>query len=197
MDAETDIAKLSNRTVERLHEAMRASAFVGMPEVIRLIQGLASKAFSITIDELAEIIEQDVAVTARILASANTVGYNPSGMPIYTVSQSIQLIGFERVRNLAISMLLAENSTTSAVTQEQRDAAAFALASGLFAQTIMEQRYGDSERAFVCASLRCYGRLMLSAYMGDAYREAEDLFDEMGEDNAFRRTPDTTSCARA
>jgi HD-like signal output (HDOD) protein len=186
MDAETDTARLANHTVERLRNDMASIAFVGMPEVIRLIQGLASKAFSITIDELAEIIEQDVAVTARVLASANTVGYNPMGMPIYTVSQSIQLIGFDRVRNLAMSMLLAENATTPAAKQEQRDAAAFALASGLFAQSLMETRFGDTERAFICASLRSYGRLMLTAFLLDEYREAEDMFEDLGEDTAFR-----------
>jgi HD-like signal output (HDOD) protein len=186
MEIETESARLANRNIERLRSLVQSTAFVGMPEIIKLIQGLSTRAFTITIDELAEIIEQDVAITARVIGSANTVGYNPTGTPVYTVSQSIQLMGFDRVRNLAMSMLLSENSTIPSVTMDQRDAAAFALSAGLMAQNLMEMHFGDPERAFVCTSLRCYGRLMMTAFMNDEYREAQNLFDEMGEDSAFR-----------
>jgi len=186
MESDAENAKQANHTVERLRTLMQTSAFVGMPEIVKLIQGLSARAFSITIDELAEIIEQDVSVTARVIGSANTVGYNPTGTPVYTISQSIQIMGFERVRTLAMSMLLADGASAPSVTMDQRDAAAFALSAGLVAQNIMETRFGDSERAFICTSLRCYGRLLMTAFMNDEYREAQNLFDEMGEDPAYR-----------
>ena len=182
----TENDELANKTIRRIHGAMEKGPVVGMPEVIRLIQELSTKAFSITINELAEIIEQDVAVTAKVIGSANTVGYNPTGTPVNTVSQSIQVIGFERVRNLALSLLLAENVVMAHNTEEQREVAAFALSSGLMAQTLMESRGGDPEQAFVCASLRSYGRLLLTTFFIDEYRQAMELAVEKGEERAFR-----------
>jgi len=178
---------LARQTVLRIRNAMQGGTFVGMPEVLRLIQELSTKAFSITLNELAEIIEQDVAVTARVIGSANTVGYNPSCTPVTTVSQSIQIIGFERVRNLAISYLLADSASQPLASDEQRETAAFALSSGLFAQALTEERDGDAELAFVCTAFRSYGRLLLTAYLIDDYRLARALAVEKGEDDAFRQ----------
>ncbi|MFA5257449.1 MAG: HDOD domain-containing protein, partial [Opitutales bacterium] len=186
MDNGAEHDSLANSTIQRIKNAMEKGQVVGMPEVVRLIKELSTKAFSITINELAEIIEQDVAVTAKVIAAANTMGYNPSGTPVNTVSQSIQVIGFERVRNLAMSMLLAENAAQTLTAPEQREVASFALSSGLFAQSLMEDRGGDAEVAFVCTSLRSYGRLMITTFMIDDYRLALDLAVDKGEDAAFR-----------
>jgi len=186
MDSGAEHDSLAKRTVQRIQSALEKGQIVGMPEVVRLIQELSTKAFSITTNGLAEIIEQDVAVTAKVIASANTMGYNPSGMPVNTVSQSIQIIGFERVRNLAMSMLLAENASQPFTAPEQREVASFALSSGLFAQSLMEDRDGDPEHAFVCASLCSYGRLLITTFMIDEYRRAIDLALDKGEDAAFR-----------
>jgi HD-like signal output (HDOD) protein len=61
-----------------INNALEKRQVAGVPEVIHLIQELSTKAFSITIKELAEIISQDVAVTAKVISAANTVGYNPT-----------------------------------------------------------------------------------------------------------------------
>lgn len=187
MPADTNAEDLANRTIQRINNALEKRQIAGVPEVIHLIQELSTKAFSITVKELAEIISQDVAVTAKVISAANTVGYNPTGVPVNTVSQSIQVIGFERVRNLAISLLLVQNAEQSMTAQEQREAAAFALSSGLVAQSLMDRQGSlDPEQAFVCTSLRNYGRLLMTTFLIDEYREALERAQQLGEDRAFR-----------
>lgn len=187
MPVEIPPEELASRTIQRISDGLTKRQVAGVPEVIHLIQELSSKAFSITVKELSEIISQDVAVTAKVISAANTVGYNPMGVQVNTVSQAIQVIGFDRVRNLAISLLLVENAEQSMSAEEQREAAAFAVSSGLVAQSLMERfGHGDPEQAFVCASLRNYGRLLMTTFLLDDYRHAQSLVGEKGEDRAFR-----------
>lgn len=178
---------LANQTLQRVREALEKGEVAGVPEVIRLIQELSAKAFSITIKELADLISRDVAVTAKVISAANTVGYNPWAIPISTVSQAIQVIGFERVRNLAISLLLAENAERTH-SEEQREAAAMALQSGFLAQELanLTDQAMNAEQAFICASLRNYGKLIMTTFLLDDYRRARGLEAEMGIDAAFR-----------
>lgn len=177
----------AEQTLRRVREALEKGDVAGVPEVVRLIQELSAKAFSITIKELAEIISRDVSVTAKVISAANTVGYNPWAIPISTVSQAIQTIGFERVRNLAISLLLAENAERTK-SEEQRESAALALHSGFLAQELAQEagnREINPEQAFICASLRNYGRLIMTTFLLEDYLEAKHLQAEMGADEAF------------
>jgi HD-like signal output (HDOD) protein len=178
----------AEHTLQRVREALEKGEVAGVPEVIRLIQELSAKAFSITIKELADIIARDVAVTAKVISAANTVGYNPWAIPISTVSQAIQVIGFERVRNLAISLLLAENAERTR-SEEQRETAALALQSGFMAQEIAAGNKNaglNPEQAFICASLRNYGKLIMTTFLLEDFRAARDLEDSMEADEAFR-----------
>lgn len=187
MADEPQLTELGQKTLQRLNSALEGGALAGVPEVIRLIQELSSKAFSISITELSDLISQDVTVTAKVLSAANTVGYNPNGVSVNTIGQAIQVIGFERVRNLAISLLLAENAERLMSTEEQREVCNFALSSGLLAQTLMaEFGSADPEETFVCTALRNYGRLLMTAYLIDDYRLAQNQAASKGEDEAFR-----------
>ena len=58
--------------------------------------------------DLAAIILNDSAMTARVLRLANSVIYNPGGNRIDTVSYAIMLLGFDAVRNLALSIALID-----------------------------------------------------------------------------------------
>lgn len=168
--------------------ALQGNRTSGLPEIIELVQTLSEKALEISVQELAQVVEKDTAVLARILTIANAFGYNPSGLPINTVSGAIQVIGFERIRTLAISLLLVEQSNRQQTVAERREAATFALFSGCLAKAMAERGMGvDAEEAFVCASLRHFGRIVLSTFMTDEYREALQLTAEMPEDESFKQ----------
>lgn len=180
--------KRAEATVIRLKAMLEDNAMVGVPEVVKLIRQLSARVDSLTGDELAEIIGSDQTVTARILDAAKRMHYNPGGVEITALSQAVFVIGFKKIRNLAFSLLLLENAQNQMTPAEQREAASVALYSGLMARQIAQQRGdADPEEAFICASLRNYGRLLLTTFMIEEYREALDLTAQFNNDEAFRR----------
>ena len=158
-----------------------------LPELVQLIQALSAKAREISVTDLAEIVQKHVTVMAKVIAVANTLGYNPSGIEISTVSQAIQVIGFERIRSLVTSLILVHDAVDATAAVDQRDSAMLALCSGLVAQQVSRDRGApDPEQAFVAASLRNFGRLLLATYLTDQYHEARRLADEKLSDEAYR-----------
>ncbi|MCH2154406.1 MAG: HDOD domain-containing protein [Opitutales bacterium] len=166
------------------HLKRKESATVG--RVIHLIQQLAEKALIISTQELGELISSDVTVTKKVIETANKLAYNQSGAEITTVTQAIGLIGFSKIRNLALSLLLIENSENKMNLAEQREVSAFALCSGLMSQKVIEKTDQElAEQSFICTTLRNYGRLLMSTFMIEDFREAQLFATEKTEDEAF------------
>ncbi|MCH6258888.1 HDOD domain-containing protein [Puniceicoccaceae bacterium K14] len=179
--------ELAKQTVATIEKALaNKNQATAINEVIQIIQELASKAFSISVAELSQLISKDVAITKKVIDSANTFGFNPSGHEITTISQAIHTIGFERIRNLSISLLLVENAGKSLNSHEQKEMAAMAVTSGLMAQQMIDQMNSDidPEFAYVCSSLRNYGKLLMTTFLVEDYREAKSIGDETKDHDA-------------
>ena len=187
--AESPLDPRAARTVERVMAGMETSAVAGIAEIVKLVEALAANALEISVQELAELIEKDLAVTVKVLAAANTLGYNPVGAQVSSISQAIHVIGFTKIRMLALSLLLMENAERQMPAAEQREAATMALSSGMLAQAWAEQEgRDDADQAFLCASLRNFGRLIMTAFLTDEYRLARLEIDAGSETGAvFRR----------
>ncbi len=179
---------LASQTIARIQQALRSREAASLPEVITLIEELSSRAFSISVQELADLISRDTMVTAKVIQAANTFGYNPFGHTVTTVTQAIQVVGFNKIRNLALSMLLVEKALHGAQPEVLRESAALALCSGLFAQaltTIHPEQ--DSEQAFVFACLRHYGRLLLTTFLPEQFQQVHERPVQETEPEACRR----------
>ncbi len=159
-----------------------------MPELVRIIRVLAQDEGSVSISELAEIINQDATILARVIAAANTFGYNPTGVEIASVSDAIHTIGFNRIRMLAMSLMLLDHADRTNTAAEQQHMAAVSVTSGLIAQAMAENAgFISPETAFVCASLRNFGRLLMGTFMVDDFRAALVAADGGEGDDAFVR----------
>jgi HD-like signal output (HDOD) protein len=178
---------LANQTVARIKQSLRTGTSASLPEVIRLIEELSSRAFSIAVHELADLISRDAMVTAKVLQTSNTFGYNPCGQPVTTVTQAIQVVGFNKIRNLALSMLLIDKATQSGQSESVRESAALALCSGLFAQAVTSIcPEHDSEQAFVFACLRHYGRLLLCTFLPEDFSKVQNRSANQSEADSCR-----------
>ena len=179
----------ARQTVDRVAAGLQSGAVAGIAEIVKLVEALAANALEISVQELAELIEKDVVVTAKVLMAANTLGYNSSGVQVTSIAQAIHVIGFTKIRLLALSLLLMENAERRMPTSEQRDASTLALTSGMVAQSWAEQHgRRDADQVFLCASLRNFGKLLMTAFLTDEYRKARDDGVESGDvDGAFRR----------
>lgn len=179
---------LAKKTIAKIAAALEEDQTTAISEIIQIIQELAGKAFSISISELSQLIGRDPTITEKVISAANTLGFNPSGTPISTISEAIHTVGFEKIRNLAISLMLAENAGKHLNTYEQREIAALSVCSGMMAQSLLGETNSniESELLFVCSSLRNYGKLLMSTFLVDEYREAKSLALDMPSDAAFR-----------
>jgi HD-like signal output (HDOD) protein len=180
---------LAKQTITRVAAGLESGEAAGLAEIVELIQQLSGNAHQTSVEELASLIGKDLVVTAKVITAANTMGYNPSGVEIATISQAIQVIGFNKIRQLALALLLIENAERTLNPHEKREIAALALCSGLMAEAVMSRhRSHEPEQAFICASLRNYGRLLMTTFMLDEYRQAREISAEgLSEDEAFRR----------
>lgn len=177
----------ASQTLDRARQVMQSGRGAGLPELLQLIETLTTDVGEATISEIAELIEKDTAVLARLLTVANTVYHNPNIAPLSSVHHAIHQVGFQRIRSLAVSLMLIENTGGARNPPEQREAAAHALCAGLLAQgaarvcdTI------DSETAFACAALRQFGHIMLPAVSLDHYRATRERLKSKPPDIAWR-----------
>lgn len=178
----------ARQTLERVASGLAGGGVAGMAEIVKLVEALAANSSHITVSEMAELIEKDVVVSSKVISAANTLGYNPSGVEVSSISQAIHVIGFSKIRMLAMSLLLMENAERSLSASAQRETATLALTSGMMAQAWAEgQGRGDAEQAFLCASLRNFGRLLMTALMADDYRLAQTEAAALGDPDAGYR----------
>lgn len=174
------------QTLERAQKLLQSGRSVALPELLKLIETLSTSDASVP--EIAELIEKDAAILGKVLSVANTVAHNPGFAPIRTLSQAVHQIGYQRVRTMAVSLLLLENAGGSSTPPEQREAAGRALAAGLLAQGTAEAiGTHDAELAFACAALRQLGRILMAAISPELFRDALEL--------AKKNTPEET-CLR-
>jgi HD-like signal output (HDOD) protein len=68
----------------------------------------ASKGLDTPLAELAHLILQDSAMTARVLRLANSAYYNPSGKAVNTISRAILFLGFDVVRSIALTIAIID-----------------------------------------------------------------------------------------
>lgn len=180
-------SSLAARTLERATSALQSNPLASLPEIVRLMRRLSGDSGQVSVDELAEVIQMDAAILGKVIAVANTLGYNPGGAPVTTVTQAVHVIGFERIRSLAMSLMLLEQTARHQSSEEQREASALALTSACLAQAAAGSRMRlDPEQAFVCAVLRNYGRIVMAACMRDDYREAQERATGCPDDQAYR-----------
>jgi HD-like signal output (HDOD) protein len=162
----------ARQTLDRARAVLASGRGAALPELLKLIETLSLNLAAVTVSELAELIEKDAVVLTRVIAVANTLAHNPGIAPLATVSQAIHQLGYNRIRTIAVSLMLLETAGSSN-TAEQREAAAIALGSGLVAQGLAVSRgTHDPELAFACAALRNFGRIIMAALSPEHARAA-------------------------
>ncbi len=179
--------ELAADTLDRLRRALTDGETPCVARIIEIISRMSDKADSLSTQDLAEAIGQDMTAMIKVMKAANCLQFNPSALEVSTVTRAVSVIGFNKIQNLTLSLLLLEGAENRANTSESCDVSARSLCSALLAEELTRSlSLADPEEAFVCTALRSYGRLMLSTFLIDEYREALQLAATMAEDRAFR-----------
>src|SRR5262249_27301763 len=128
---------LAAETVRRVREALAHSETACVTQVLEIVQELSQKAEHLSVQDLAGLIGRDLTTVTKIMKAAPCLGYTPGAVEVSTLSEAIAVIGFEKIRNLVLSLLLIETAEGRNSTKASQEVAALALTSGLTAQTLL------------------------------------------------------------
>ncbi|MBK1704269.1 HDOD domain-containing protein [Halochromatium glycolicum] len=133
--------------------------------------------------DLAEVILCDPALSARLLRLINSAFY-ARPHPVETVTQAINMIGYEALRDLVFATSAVE--VFKGLPREQMDMERFwlnSVACGVAARKLASLlSVPESERLFITGLLHSLGKLVLLGQRPEAYRDVLKLTEQDGLD---------------
>lgn len=174
--------------MDRARTLLQTGRGVVLQDLLNLIQALSGKMENICLHDLTELLERDPVVVSRVLSAANQVRNNPGISPLTSLSHAIHQIGLNKIRGIAVSMMLLEGAAGVTQCPEQRAAAVHALCAGLISRSCADNLgYADPDLLFACGTLRNLGAVLLPALSAEHCREVVVLRKTLTEEQAFRR----------
>jgi len=145
----------------------------------RLMQELART--DSTTESIGDIVSQDASLTAKLLQLANSAFFAVP-QPVMSVPDAVQIIGFNLVRSLSLSLGLFASLNSEAIGECNSDRLYLhSLATGLLAQKILSDEGADSatiEAGFSAGVLHDTGKLVLATALPELYRQALQLAND-------------------
>ena len=126
-----------------------------------------------SISEMSHSILSDSSMTARVLKMANSVQYNPTMQPINTVSRAIVVLGFDCVKNIALSISLIDTILSGIRHERAIEEMIRAYHAAIQAKHLAAmQGVENQEEIFIAALLHRIGHLTFWCF---SYGQAETL----------------------
>ncbi len=149
-----------NQLIERMQ---RRGEFPALSAAVAGIQS-ATNSDRQSVSELTHEVLKDVALTQKLLRLVNSVHYAHAGRgTVSTVSRAVALVGFDAVRNLALSLVLLEHMRDTRHAERMREEFLRALMAGSVASALCSLA-SESEEAFIGAMFQNLGRMLTSFY---------------------------------
>ena len=128
---------------------------------------------------LTKIILQDFALTNKLLKLVNTVSYSQFGGKINTISKAVVILGFETVRNIAMSLILLDFLQNKAQASQLKDDVVSSFFAGVVAAQLSASRnVNDIEEAMICSMFRNLGKLLATFYFFEESQEVIRLMEQ-------------------
>ena len=163
----------SNSTLEFLLRRMRhKSDFPALSDAVVRIQGMATSETE-SVGSVTNEILKDVALTNKLLRLVNSAHY-ARGSSIGTVSRAVSLVGFNGIRNMALSLVVLEHMQDKAHASVLKDEFLRSLMAGSIASELCAEERGN-EVAFINAMFHDLGRLLTAFYFPEEARTVRNL----------------------
>lgn len=178
----------SNATLDFLLRRMRhKSDFPALSDSVARIQRVANSEDD-SISDLTHEILKDVALTNKLLRLVNSVHYaHASRGTISTVSRAVSLVGFNAVRNMALSLVLLDHMQDKQHASQMREEFLRAMMAGSVASELCGASQA-AEEAFIGAMFQNLGRMLCEFYFPEEARQVRSLVAsgrmEGGEESA-------------
>ena len=171
--------------VEFLLNRMRhKSSFPALSGTISAINRVTS-AHEQNVQALSDVLLKDFALTNKLLRMVNSTGYGQFGGNISTISRAVLIMGFDAVRDLAITLVLFEHLQNKGQASKLRDDVIQSLFNGIVTRRIAKGiGVRDAEEGFICGVFRHLGRLLASFYLYDESLEVGRRMQQTQESEA-------------
>jgi HD-like signal output (HDOD) protein len=126
------------------------------------------------VSELANAILHDPGMTAKLLRIANSVIFNTTGYQITTVSRAIVMLGFDMVRQVALSVAFVDAFLKGPVRERVLREMARSFHAAVQARWLAVKRHdAQPEEVFIAALLFRFGELAFWCCAGEAGEELD------------------------
>lgn len=152
----------SNSTLDFLLRRMRhKSDFPALSDSVVRIQSMATSDTE-SVHSVTNEILKDVALTNKLLRMVNSAHFAHRGS-INTVSRAVNLVGFNGIRNMALSLVLLEHMQDKAHAGQLKEEFLRSLMAGVIGGELCPLS-SDGEEAFIGAMFQNLGRLLVQFY---------------------------------
>jgi len=127
----------------------------------------------VSITEFANVILKDLALTTKILKLVNSVHFMQFG-EVTTISRAIILLGFENVKNLAVTLMLFDQLQKHKSNEPLMEGIVKSFYSAILSRRITEEiGFVLQEEAFLCSLFHLFGKLLVSLVMPEKVHDIE------------------------
>jgi len=177
-----------NGTLDFLLRRMRhKSDFPALSQTISTINRVAADSDE-SVQALSSALLKDFALTNKLLRLVNSSTYGQFGGSISTISRAVMILGFNAVRDLAITLILFEHLQNKAQASQLKEDVTSAYFTGIMAHRVAGLcGVPDGEEGFICGVFHHLGKLLATYYFFDESAEiAKRIEQGESEDRASR-----------
>ena len=173
-------ADAKQSTIDFLLRRMRhKSDFPALSESVSTINKITGSEKE-SVSNLSNSILKDFSLTNKILRMVNSVYYRQAGGgSISTISRAVLVLGFDAVRNIAITVMLFEHLQNKSNATHLKEEFLRANLAAILAKDIGEKTSSrDVEQTFICSMFHNLGRLLSQYYFPDESEEIKRLIEQ-------------------
>lgn len=180
VDTSADTVGAANSgTIDFLLRRMRhKSDFPALSDSVVRIQSMAASDTE-SVNSVTNEILKDVALTNKLLRLVNSAHFARGGS-ISTVSRAVTLVGFNGIRNMALSLVLLEHMQDKAHAAQLREEFLRSLMAGTIGSELCSVQR-ESEEAFIGAMFQNLGRLLVQYYFPEEASRVRSLMQTRRE----------------
>lgn len=159
------------------------SSFPALSQTVSAINRITAGG-SQQLQALSEVLHKDFSLSNRLLRIVNSSSYGQFGGAVTTIPRAVMILGFDAVRDLALSLVLFEHLHNRAQAADLQDQVFAALFGGMMTRRIARLAGAqDAEEGFICGTFHPLGRLLATFYLYDesveiARKRQQETLDE-------------------
>jgi serine/threonine protein kinase len=173
-------ADAKQSTIDFLLRRMRhKSDFPALSESVSAINKITGSDKE-SVSQLSNTILKDFSLTNKILRLVNAAYYRQAGGGnISTVSRAVLVLGFDAVRNIAITVMLFDHLQNKGNANHLKDEFLRANLAGILAKEIGSKTAArDVEQVFICAMFHNLGRLLSQYYFPEESEQIKHVIEQ-------------------